>query len=169
MVKINDDHMYHGAALTQIAEHPKFTAINAFDFDGKPSRSAFKINHNIGLFLKYATKPNQQNEYIFTFNQAHLRELKGLTNENRDAFLALVCVEDREICCINYNLFLELSKRREEAKEAREEQFQIVITIPVRKSFRVYVNEPGKRGCILGKEEVVSRKDFPGKIFALIP
>lgn len=26
-MKMNNDHMYHGAALTQIAEHPEFTAI----------------------------------------------------------------------------------------------------------------------------------------------
>ena len=28
-MKIRDDHMFHGAALIQIAEHPRFTAINS--------------------------------------------------------------------------------------------------------------------------------------------
>ncbi len=36
---IHDDHMYHGAALIQIAEHPQFTAINSLKLGGvtKPS------------------------------------------------------------------------------------------------------------------------------------
>jgi len=28
-MNIDDNHMYHGAALIQIAEHPQFTAINS--------------------------------------------------------------------------------------------------------------------------------------------
>lgn len=34
-MKIHDDHLYHGAALTQIAEHPLFIAINALKVGGK--------------------------------------------------------------------------------------------------------------------------------------
>ena len=56
-MKINDDHMYHGAALIQIAEDPRFTAINVFQGGEGVSRSAFRINADIGVFLKYATKP----------------------------------------------------------------------------------------------------------------
>ena len=67
-MKINDDHMYHGAALTQIAEHEQFTAINAFEHGGKTSRSAFIVNHDIGVYLKYAGKPvGRYKEYQFTF------------------------------------------------------------------------------------------------------
>jgi len=33
-MRINDDHMYHGAALTQIVEHPTFKAVNAFWLNG---------------------------------------------------------------------------------------------------------------------------------------
>ena len=50
-MKINDDHMYHGAALIQIAEHPQFTAINSFPHDGHASRSAFLVNLDIGMGL----------------------------------------------------------------------------------------------------------------------
>lgn len=34
-MKINKDHLYQGAALTQIAEHEKFTTLNAFIYKGK--------------------------------------------------------------------------------------------------------------------------------------
>ena len=40
-MKINDDHMFHGAALTQIAEHHQFTAINGIRIGKKLSRCAF--------------------------------------------------------------------------------------------------------------------------------
>ncbi len=46
-MKINDDHMFHGAALTQIAEHELFTSINAVRGSGKLSRSAFRVNESI--------------------------------------------------------------------------------------------------------------------------
>jgi hypothetical protein len=54
-MKITDEHMIHGAALTQIAEHKQFTSINAFIHKGKTSRSAFKINDGIAVFLKFAS------------------------------------------------------------------------------------------------------------------
>jgi hypothetical protein len=57
LMKINDDHMYRGAALTQIAEHPRFTAINAFKF----SRSAFKANDGIGIYIG---APDEKNKGI---------------------------------------------------------------------------------------------------------
>ena len=41
---IDDDHLYHGSALIQIAEHPHFTAINSLKVKGKLVRAAYKIN-----------------------------------------------------------------------------------------------------------------------------
>ena len=58
-MKIDDDHMYHGAVLLQIAEHPRFTAINTIELSGQKSRSAYRINDRIGIFLKYASKPSK--------------------------------------------------------------------------------------------------------------
>lgn len=49
-MKINDDHLYHGAALTQIVEHSQFAAINAFTVDGRISRSSFLVNNDIAVF-----------------------------------------------------------------------------------------------------------------------
>jgi hypothetical protein len=51
--EIEDQHVYHGAALTQIAEDDEFTAINPLDLLGKRLNSAFRINDNIGIYLKY--------------------------------------------------------------------------------------------------------------------
>ena len=56
-MKISDGHLYHGSALLQIAEDPRFTAINSIEVAGKKSRSAYRINDSTGIFLKYASKP----------------------------------------------------------------------------------------------------------------
>lgn len=57
-MKINDDHMYHGAALTQIVEHPTFKSVNAIWLNGKKSNSAFRINDTTGIYIKYAGLPH---------------------------------------------------------------------------------------------------------------
>ena len=165
-MKINDDHMYHGAALTQIAEHPQFTAINAFKIAGVTSRSAFKINDDIGIYLKYATKPKPPfREYVFTFNSDHLAELAALRRLRSSVFLALVCVKARQICCLPHTDFEALVEARKKAKGSPEEQYALLATVPVGKSFRVYVNAPGKRKVMLGKEIIISRNAFPKDIF----
>ena len=100
-MRINDDHMYHGAALLQIAEDPRFTAINSIEVSGQRSRSAYRINDNTGIFLKYASKPSiNLGEYPFTFTGAHLQELDAVDSQMTNTFIALVCVEDREIACL---------------------------------------------------------------------
>ena len=165
-MKINDDHMYHGAALTQIAEHPQFTAINAFKTAGAISRSAFRINADIGVYLKYATKPKAPyGEYVFTFSADHLAELKSLRKNSNSAFLALVCVKAREICCLHYDQLMQLIDARTKAKGSPEDQYTILATIPEGKSFRVYVNAPGKRKTMLGKPIIVPRRSFPNIMF----
>lgn len=157
-MKINDDHMYHGAALTQIAEHPQFTAINAFTKASGISRSAFKVNADIGVFLKYASRPKPPHgEYIFTFTSAHLKELRSIDKKCSKTYLALVCVRGRQICCLPYDTLQTLLARRAKAKGSTEAQYSVLVTAEAGKSFRVYMNAPGKKNTILGKELRTSR------------
>ncbi len=167
-MKINDDHMYHGAALNQIAEHPQFTAINVFKDRREISRSAFRINDDIAVFLKYAKKSKlPYDDYQFTFSTKHLQELHQINNKVRNrTYVALVCVKDRQICCLPYAKFEALIKKRLKAKKADEDQYTILVTLPQNKSFRVDVNVPGKRNLTLGKSILISRKDFPAVLFA---
>ena len=58
-MKIRLEHQYHGAALNQIAENENFTAINSLETNGENDRSAFIINNDKVVYLKYATKPNK--------------------------------------------------------------------------------------------------------------
>jgi hypothetical protein len=96
---IADDHLYHGAALIQIAERPEFKAINPVaQFS---SRSALRINNDIAIYMKYAAKPvGSYREYPFTFNDAHWSELDDLSQTKYRVFIVLVCIEAREICCL---------------------------------------------------------------------
>ncbi len=165
-MKINDDHLYHGAALTQVAEHPQFTAINAFKNKAGISRSAFKVNDDIGLYLKYASTPKgTYNEYVFTFTVAHFGELRALQKKSSSVYLALVCVKDRHICALSLEQLEAMVAHRRSKKGGSEEQYTILVVLETGKSFRVYVNAPGTKKTMLGKPLVVKRKDFPNRLF----
>lgn len=165
-MKIEKEHMYHGAALNQIAEHPQFTAINSLKIKNKVSRSAYTVNGEIGIFLKHAGEPKGPfGEYSFNFQKKPLKELAQIQNVVSKLFLALVCVKDREICCLSYEELINLVNMRKKNKGATEEQYPILVTVEKGKSMRVYINAPGVRGKMLGKEIVAKRNAFPEKIF----
>jgi hypothetical protein len=165
-VRINNDHMYHGAVLTQIAEHSQFTTINAFRVEGVVSRSAFKVNDDIGVYLKYASKPSTgYDEYVFTFHGTHLAELENLSRRAPSVYLALVCIQDREICGLHYGDFMAMITARREAQGSTESQYTVLVTATKGKSFRVYMNAPGVRKTMLSLPLVVSRRAFPDMIF----
>jgi len=165
-MKIHDDHLYHGAALIQIAEHPQFTAINSLSIKGEAHRGAYRINDQVGVYLKYCASPNESYaEYTFTFNVNHLESLQKFQKQVQSLFLVLVCVKDRGICCISYQEFMDLVERRRKHKKENEEQYVIKVTVPEGKSMRVYMDSPGKRKTILGKAIVIPRNRFPDLLF----
>ena len=165
-MKINDDHLYHGAALTQIAEHPNFTAINAFLEDGKISRSSFLVNNGISVYLKYAKEPTKRKvkEYIFSFNKEYLEEIDRIYQKAENTFVALVCVSDRQICCLSRDELFEMIKERKDAKKSEGQTFTVLVTVPNNKSLRVYMNAPRKKNNKL-TPRVIPRKRFPNAIF----
>ncbi len=164
-MKIDDDHLYHGSALLQITEHPTFTAINSIDVLGQRSRSAYRINDNIGIFLKYASKPSRIREYPFTFTSRHLEELAAIDDQMVSTFIALVCVKDREIACLKLEQLLDLVDRRKASKGTFEDQYVVLVTAPAGKRLRVYINAPARRKTILGKSIFIRRRAFPEALF----
>jgi hypothetical protein len=164
-MKINDDHMYHGAALTQIAEHPTFKAVNAFWLNGKKSHAAFRINDTTGIYLKYAALPHGfAKEYTFTFTRAHLSELDVLREHCTRVFVVLVCIKTKEICVISYGQLTQMIGLRKKVRGEDEEQYQVLVTAPANKQFRVYVNRPGRKGILMG-QQLVRRNAFPEMLF----
>lgn len=164
-MKINNDHLYHGAALTQVAEHRTFKAINEVSHAGARSRCAFLINADIGLYLKYATRPKGRfKEFIFTFREEHLEELSVLKARAKKIFVGLICVSARQICCVPYKTLLALIAERKRDKGSDEALYTVLVTMPSGKSFRVYMNAPGQRKVMIG-ERIIPRDDFPDVIF----
>ncbi len=164
-MKINDDHMYHGAALTQIAEHPTFKAVNAFWLNGKKSQAAFRINDTTGIYVKYAGLPHgKAKEYIFTFTKAHLDELAVLREHCTKAFVILVCISIKEICALSYGQLLQMIGVRKKRRGKDEDQYQVLVTAPPNKQFRVYINHPGRKGIMIGVQ-LVRRNAFPEQLF----
>jgi hypothetical protein len=165
-MRINFEHLYHGAALNQIAEDQHFTAINAFKANGHVSRSAFRVNDDIGVYLKYCSEPKGAfDEYKFTFNGEHLQELRSLAEKCDRVFLALVCVKDGHVCCLPYAAFQRLLGLRRASSGVEEATYQVLVVLPGEKEFRAYVNAPGVRRKMLG-ETKVPRNAFPSGLFA---
>jgi hypothetical protein len=164
-MKIDDDHMYHGAALIQIAEHPQFTAINSFKGKLADHENTYRINSDIAVYLKYAGKPNKaHSEYVYTFNKSNLAELDAIA-KNGKLFLALVCVKAREVCCLSYDQLLILIRRRQKAAGKVEDHFVLLVTAQKNAGLHVYVNAPHKKNTKLGKDIIVSRNAFPDNLF----
>ncbi len=165
-MKINDDHLYHGAALTQIAEHPSFKAINAYGNNGALSRSAFLINTDVGIYLKYASKPQGAfDEFVFTFHGHHLDELSSLSDKTEKVFICLVCISEREICSFSLQTLLSMISERKNDKGSPEDSYTVLVTLKKGQRFRAYLNTPGRKGRKMS-EQIIPRDNFPSCIFS---
>ena len=163
---IDKNHLYHGAALIQIAEDPKFTSINELKIKKVSYRDVFGINKDSAVFLKYAGEPaNVHQEFVFNFDKATRDRLKEIGDHVGHLVLGLVCVEAEHICCITSTEFWRLINRRITAKGEEEDQITILITCPPSEGFHVYVNKPGVKNMKIGKNLNVPRNAFPKKVF----
>jgi hypothetical protein len=79
-------------------------------------------------------------------------------------FIVLVCRKAEEICVLTETEFETHRQRRENEKGSKEPHYQLLVTMPKGKSFRVYMNAPGVKKTAL-KNQIVSRNEFPRAIF----
>ena len=162
---IADDHMYHGAALIQIAEHEQFTAINALTLNKRPVSSWFKINNHIAVGFKYAREGKEPyGEYVFTFKSGHLQTIRAIAGVHDRIIMALVCVEAREICAITEGDLTAMIEERQNSAGGIEDQYTLLVTAEKGKSLRAYMNKAGTKGKSL-KKRVIARKAFPDCVF----
>ncbi len=103
--------------------------------------------------------------YTFSFSQDNLAELRRMSKRLSQVFLALVCVGDREICCLPYTTFLEFVEARRAEKGAAEDEYLIEVNVPRGKRMRVWISPPGTKGRYLC-ERLIPRSDFPSAIFS---
>jgi len=95
-----------------------------------------------------------------------LKEIQEIENRSKKAFIALVCVKDREICLISRSELMALINERVRAKESKEDSYTLLVVVPKGKSLRVYMNAPGVKKTML-TEKIVARKLFPDLIFSV--
>jgi hypothetical protein len=162
---IDDDHLYYGSALIQIAEDPHFTAINAVRYKGRTSRCGFRINKSIGVHIHYRSKPQGKRVpiYTFAFSRENLVELRRMS-KRMQVFLALVCVKNRAICCLPYADFLRLIHQRRAEKGYREDTYTIEVWVGKGHRFRVGISTPGTRRQ-WADHVIIPRTDFPRALF----
>lgn len=166
MTAIREEHLYHGAVLNQIADHRQFTAINALKVGGKTSRSAFKVNDDIAVYIKYAVNPvGRYREFVFTFNKANMKELVDTNEAGNNLHLALVCAKDKEICCFPYAKLAELIELRKQEAGKIESQYTLLVTLKKGEAFRVYMMQPGRRKVYLADPMKVRRNACPDALF----
>ena len=165
-MKVSQKHLYHGAVLYQIAEHPQFTAINALKIDGRTSHNAFRINDDIVVYPKIASKPvGRYVEYRFTFTPDQLNELRLIVDQGHELYLALVCVQDEAICCLSYEDLVRLIDARRKRLKKAEDQYIVLVTLQRSKAFRVNMNAGNTRGEYVGTHIVVPRNACPTLLF----
>ena len=173
---IDDNDLYYGAALKQIADHRLFKSINAERQVGEKSRCAYRINTDIGVYIRAATKP-VNGEYVFNFKATNIEELKALGQICRKLFIVLVCYNAkaitrgsrmphyRQICVLRPSQIEALIKARG-TNLGSLGQINILITVPESRSMRASVTMPGTKGRRMELTRKIPRNAFPQMIFS---
>lgn len=84
-MRIQQKDYYHGAALTQIVEHPSFKALNKAD----EKYGHYKINHDVRLMVKITS--SEDDPWQFTVNASDLATIREDINSGDKFYLCLVC------------------------------------------------------------------------------
>ena len=165
-MSFTDKQTYHGAVLYQIAEHPRFTAINVLKIDGRTSHNAFRINDDIAVYPKICKEPSgRYDEYRFTFTTDQLLEIASIADQGNELYLALVCVKDREICCLRYDQLISLIDARKSRLGREEPQYVVLVTLKAGQQFRVNMNAGNTVGKYVGEPFLVPRNACPERMF----
>ena len=145
---ISEKAFFHGAALFEITESEHFTSINKDPHVN--SSSAYVLNHDTGLYIKYSRTDGPP--WGFTFTPDHQDEIRRLFDRyGEKTFIVLVCKNDG-ICVIDYGIFagcLDLNHTDAEWLEASR---------PAGGSYRV-------RGARGEHGRKIPRNSFPSRLF----
>jgi hypothetical protein len=173
---IDDHDLYYGAALKQIADHKLFKSINAEWHAGEKSRCAYRINTDIGVYIRAATKP-VNGEYVFNLKKTNIEELKALEKVCKKLFVVLVCYfakavgrgsrmsHYRQICVLRPDEIQTLIEARG-IDAASFQQINILIRVPHSRSMRAAVTIPGEKGGRMELTRKIPRNAFPQVVFS---
>lgn len=93
-MKIQQQDLFHGAALMQVVEDPRFKALNKAA-DGKYGH--YVLNNNSRLFVKFTTGNGP--DYRFNLSVADVAAIKKDQSDGHRVYLVLVC-GDETICAL---------------------------------------------------------------------
>ena len=145
-MRIQAKDLFHGAALTQIVEHPSFTALNKVD----EKYGHYLVNANIRLLVKYSSPSSSP--WQFTFNENDLNSIcDDIMGEGVNFFTCLVC--GTETVCL-----LSVEQLRAVIDLNAEESQWVRVEIPAGKSMRV----KGSTGTL---RRTIAHKAFPSDLF----
>lgn len=144
-MKIQAQDLYYGAVLTQITEHPSFTALSKAD----SQLGHYVVNHEIRLTVKYSSI--EFSPWQFDFSPAELQSIKRDMQTTDRVYLCLMCGQET-ICALNLIEFTSLI-------DLNSFEYQpIVVEAPTNDS--MYVS-----GTVGKLPRTLSHNSFPSKIF----
>lgn len=143
-MKIQRKDLFHGAALTQIAEHDSFKALNKAD----AKYGHYLVNTDKRLMTKLSK--GEDAPWQFTFNEDDLLTLQADIASGFTTFLVLVCGE-KTICLLNQEEMVKLIDL-----EAERQQW-IRVDIP-----KASMAVKGSAGSLARK---IPHNSFPDRIF----
>lgn len=143
-MKIDHKDLYHGAALTQIAEHDSFKALNKAD----QKYGHYLVNTDRRLLTKHSEKNAEP--WQFTFQVDDLQTLRSDIASGFKTFAVLVCGQDT-ICLLSEEELREVIDL-----DAATQQW-IRVSVP-KASMRVN----GSSGTL---KHAIKHNGFPNRIF----
>jgi hypothetical protein len=94
-MKVQEEDLYHGAALTQVVEHPSFKALNKAD----DKYGHYLVNHDRRILAKYTKR--RASPWQFTFSADDMLAVeKDLKAKGSRTFVCLVC-GDETVCLLD--------------------------------------------------------------------
>lgn len=159
-MNINKENLLHGAVIQQIVECKNHTSINSLEVQGKKVPCAYQVN-NFAVFCKYSSEKRRSGEYVFNFEASSLEAI-SFSEQRQKTHIALICVEDLQICPIDASLLREMMAERYELLDKRETTLTVFVKID--RSFKVYASSGvrGKPICVT----TAYKKSFPEQLFS---
>jgi hypothetical protein len=144
-MKVQEQDIYHGTALSQIVRHQSFKALNS----GSSKQGHYLINSDRHMLVKYRT--NDGPTWQFTFKPEEIAAIKKMGKKSQSVFLCLVCGQET-ICALQFDEIKIL------LSSTSDEQQSITIESPFNKSLRA-------RGSNGDLQTTIPHNAFPHKLF----
>jgi hypothetical protein len=144
-MKIQEKDFFHGAALTQIVEHPSFKALNKAD----EKYGHYQINHNTRILLKYRSKG--ESPWTFELKEEDINTLIDDIASDQRSFLCLVCGKI-SVCILSSGEYQDLINTSQRTSQ------HITIELPPRSSMKV-------KSKIFTLDHTIPHTNFPNILF----